>query len=120
MDQRNGVYKLMEVNGRHNLSGLLAVYCGLNFPELHYKHLVLGEIPSQPKYQEGKYWIDLSRDFAYYFPWIIKREESLISQFLLPYRADHIYAIFDSKDIGPFIKRAGTLVRYFFNHKESL
>ena len=117
MDQRNGVYKLMEVNGRHNLSGLLASYCGLNFPLLHYRHLVFGEIPSQSRYEEGKYWIDLSRDFAYYFPRIIKGKNS-INQFLQPYRADHIYAIFDTKDISPFIKRAGTLVRYFFNHKD--
>lgn len=119
MDQRTGIYKLMEVNGRHNLSGLLAVYCGLNFPEMHYKHLVLGEIPSQPRYKEGKYWIDLSRDFAYHFPWIIKGKNS-ISQYLLPYRADHIYAIYDTKDIGPFFKRTGTLVRHFFNHKVTL
>jgi len=27
-DSRDGVYRLMEVNGRHNLSGLLAVRCG--------------------------------------------------------------------------------------------
>lgn len=37
LDPRNGVYKLMEVNGRHNLSGWLAVSCGLNFPKLHYQ-----------------------------------------------------------------------------------
>ena len=42
-DPRDNVYKLIEVNGRHNLSLMLAVYCGLNFPELHYKHLVFGE-----------------------------------------------------------------------------
>ncbi len=39
-DRRDGVYKLMEVNGRHNLSGLLAVRCGVNFPLIHYRHLV--------------------------------------------------------------------------------
>jgi len=33
-DPRDGVHKLMEVNGRHNLSTLLAVRCGINFPWL--------------------------------------------------------------------------------------
>jgi predicted ATP-grasp superfamily ATP-dependent carboligase len=36
-DPRDDVYKLMEVNGRHNLSSQLAVSCGINFPWVHYK-----------------------------------------------------------------------------------
>lgn len=31
-DPRNGVYKLMEINGRHNMSAILAVRCGINYP----------------------------------------------------------------------------------------
>ncbi|MDQ4032416.1 MAG: hypothetical protein M3332_09165, partial [Actinomycetota bacterium] len=38
MDPRDGVYKLIEVNARHNLSSLLATRCGINFPWLQYRH----------------------------------------------------------------------------------
>ena len=44
-DARDGGYTLMEVNGRHNLSGQLAVRCGINFPLLHYRHLAEGVAP---------------------------------------------------------------------------
>jgi D-aspartate ligase len=118
-DPRDGVYKLMEVNGRHNLSGLLAVYCGLNFPELHYRHLVFGEIPKQNKYDEGKYWIDLTRDVAYYFPLLIKGKYS-IRDFIKPYSSDHVDAIFNTMDISPFIKRGKTLLRFLINKKSTL
>lgn len=37
-DPRDGIYKLMEVNGRHNRSSALAVQCGVNFPWIQYKH----------------------------------------------------------------------------------
>jgi predicted ATP-grasp superfamily ATP-dependent carboligase len=64
-DPRDGVYKLMDINPRHNLSTLLAVRCGMNFPWLHYWHLVSGELPSAERFRQGVYWIDLSRDVIY-------------------------------------------------------
>ena len=45
LDRRDGVYKLMDVNGRHNLSGMLAVRSGLNFPLRQYRHLAEGIVP---------------------------------------------------------------------------
>ena len=44
-DPRDGRYKVMEVNARHNLSSLLATRCGLNFPWMQYQHLVDGIVP---------------------------------------------------------------------------
>jgi hypothetical protein len=38
-DRRDGQYKVMEVNARHNLSSLLATRCGLNFPWMQDQHL---------------------------------------------------------------------------------
>ncbi|MEN6522914.1 MAG: hypothetical protein ABFD14_04235 [Anaerolineaceae bacterium] len=117
-DSHDGVYKLMEVNGRHNLSGALAVYCGVNFPLMHYRHLMLGEVPSQIDYQKGIYWIDLTRDWAYHlkralqgkYPW---------KQFITPYQKNHVFAILDVHDMGPFIKRVTTLVQDGLSGKRS-
>ena len=53
-DPRDGVYKLMEVNGRHNRSGLLAWKCGLSFPRLQYEHLMFGRLPREaPGFRGG-------------------------------------------------------------------
>ena len=65
LDRRDGVYKLMEVNGRHNLSGLLAVRCGVNFPLMQYRHLAEGVLPRGGPYRTGIYWTDVVRDVGY-------------------------------------------------------
>lgn len=119
LDSRDGLYKLMEVNGRHNLSGLLATRCGLNFPVMHYHHLVFGEIPAQTRYELGKYWIDLSRDFAYYFTGILAGKYS-VGDFIKPYFSKHVFAIYDPRDMGPFFMRDKILIRDLFTGERSL
>jgi D-aspartate ligase len=63
-DARDGTYKLMELNGRHNRSGSLAVACGINFPCCSYLHALGEKLPAgQPEQAEGVYWLDEVRDF---------------------------------------------------------
>jgi D-aspartate ligase len=109
-DARDGVYKLMEVNGRHNLSGLLAVRCGINFPWIHYQHLVCGELPSASDYRTGIYWIDIMRDVGYSLKCLGKEGYSL-SAFIQPYRSPHVFAIWDKQDPKPFVRRCISLAR---------
>ena len=104
LDPRDGVYKLMEVNGRHNLSTLLAVRSGMNFPWLHYQHLVEEILPEKSTFQEGIYWIDVERDLKY-LPKQFSQQKVSLLQFLLPYFRPHISAIFDWRDPAPFFKR---------------
>jgi predicted ATP-grasp superfamily ATP-dependent carboligase len=112
-DIRDGTFKLMEVNGRHNLSTLLSVKCGINFPWLMYKHLVLGDLPSASDYKSGIYWIDLTKDIIYNLAHYHKERYSLV-QYLRPYISPHVFAILDWKDPKPFIKRWIDLVRMPF------
>jgi len=109
-DARDGVYKLMEVNGRHNLSGLLAVRCGINFPWIHYNHLLYGELPTARDYQAGVYWIDIIRDIGYSLK-CFGREHYSLSQYIQPYRKPHIFAILDRRDPKPFMRRCSNLAR---------
>lgn len=109
-DARDGVYKLMEVNGRHNRSSLLAVRCGLNFPWLQYKHLVQGEWPSANDYRTGVYWISLARDVCYSAKYHSTERYSLI-QYVRPYIRPHVFAILDSKDPLPFVQRCIDLAK---------
>ena len=111
-DPRDGVYKLIDVNGRHNLSTLLAVHCGINFPWIHYKHLVEGELPSSNGFRENIYWIDLIRD-AFYSISHIKSNPSFI-QFAKPYIHSRQFAILDWKDPKPFLRRIVYLIKRAF------
>jgi predicted ATP-grasp superfamily ATP-dependent carboligase len=110
-DERDGVYKLMEVNGRHNLSSLLAVRCGINFPWLHYRHLVYGERPVASEYQEGVYWVDLIRDVGYSLK-CGRQEHYSLGDYLRPYAKPHVFAVLDFKDVRPFAKQCADLVGF--------
>jgi predicted ATP-grasp superfamily ATP-dependent carboligase len=109
-DARDGVYKLMEVNGRHNRSTLLAVRSGLNFPYLQYRHLVEGELPAQAPYKTGIYWISLDREIGYGIRFF-RREKYSPAQYLRPYIHTHVYDYLDWKDMRPFMRRGLNLLK---------
>lgn len=109
-DERDGIYKIMDVNGRQNLSTLLSVKCGINFPWITYRHLAYGETPSPCNFRQGVYWIDFTKDVI--FSLIKCRSERYsLSQYLRPYLEPHIFAILDWKDMRPFLKRCLDLFR---------
>lgn len=103
-DPRDGEYKVMEVNARHNLSSLLATRCGLNFPWMQYQHLVDGVVPEQRDYEQGVYWIDITRDIRNVRHYLGRPGYS-VGRFLTPYRRSRVFAVLDSHDIGPAAAR---------------
>jgi len=103
-DARDGSYKLMEVNGRHNMSSRLAARCGIDFPWLEYRHLAYGEPPAPRDFEDGIYWIDLTRDAAHTFRhW--RSESYSLPQLLGPYLRPHVFAELDWRDPRPFVNR---------------
>ncbi|RQW83460.1 MAG: hypothetical protein EHM79_16095 [Geobacter sp.] len=112
-DQRNGVYKLMEVNCRNNLSGLLAVTCGINFPWILYRHLMYGEINRATTFKENVYWIDLDKDLLRFF--ISRKEEGYsLKEYLLPYCKKKVFAISSFNDPLPYVMRVTYLMKLLF------
>jgi predicted ATP-grasp superfamily ATP-dependent carboligase len=109
-DSRDGVYKLMEVNGRHNRSCLLAVACGINFPWIEYMHLVHGQKPASMAYRDGVYWIDEFRDCMHSIKYF-GREGCSIRGYFLPYFREHVFAVYDPQDPKPFLKRCVDMVK---------
>ena len=107
-DARDGGYRLMEVNGRFNLSSLLSERCGMNFPWIVYRHLVTGEVESVDDFREGVYWIDGTKDLAYGLPELVRRPWT-IGRFVAPYRAERVFAVLDGDDLWPFAKRYALL-----------
>ncbi|MBS4062752.1 MAG: hypothetical protein KG029_20320 [Bacteroidetes bacterium] len=114
-DARDGIYKLIDVNGRHNLSTLLAVNCGINFPWLHYRHLVEGIVPEQTSFRDEFFWIDMERDLPFIPQQIFKQGESL-AQIISPYINPHVSAVYDSQDPKPFYKRYADFSKNALGH----
>jgi len=110
LDQRDGRYKLLEVNGRHNLSGMLAIRCGVNFPLIQYRHLVEGVTPSSGTQRDGVYWTDVLRDIGYSLA-NLRSERLSPLDCLGPYARRHCDAILDRGDMGPFWTRLRYLAR---------
>jgi predicted ATP-grasp superfamily ATP-dependent carboligase len=112
-DQRSGVYKLMEVNCRNNLSGSLAVTCGINFPWILYRHLMYDEVNRATSFKENVYWIDLDKDILRFF--ISHKEEGYsLKQYLQPYCKEKIFAILSADDPLPYVKRVSYLTKLLF------
>jgi len=104
-DERDGVYKLMEVNCRHNLTGSLAPRCGIDFPWMTYAHIARGELPEPvTDFEEGVYWIDLPKDVMHFFT-SRRLEGYTVREYLKPYLHRKVFAILDSRDPAPFVRR---------------
>jgi D-aspartate ligase len=103
-DSRDGIYKLMEINGRHNRSGLLSLRCGINFPLIEYKHLTEGKRPVPCSFQPDKYWIDEFHDIVSSLKYYRKERYSL-KEYLRPYFRSNIFSVFNFSDPKPFLKR---------------
>ena len=113
-DVRDGIYKLMEVNGRHNRSTLLAYKCGLNFPLIQYEHLMDGKKKSYIKYKKDVYWIDIAKDLFVCHKYLIDRGYSF-KKWISPYFKEKIFATYNSRDLKPFIKRVFDIFKMILN-----
>jgi D-aspartate ligase len=109
-DSRDRRYKLLEVNARHNMSSLLAVRCGVNFPLIEYRYRIRGEMPRPVRQRDGIYWLDNLKDVVYSLRGF--RQEGLsLSTYVMPYARPHCDAILDRDDLGPFGARLSSLGR---------
>jgi D-aspartate ligase len=103
-DRRDGTYKLMEVNARHNLSASLAIGCGIDFPWMQYRHLMYGEPPTPREHAVGVYWIDIASDIKQTLL-NIRHEGMTLREFVRPYASPHVFAVESARDPLPFIRR---------------
>jgi predicted ATP-grasp superfamily ATP-dependent carboligase len=101
-DTRERTFKLLEVNGRHNLSTLLSIRCGLNFPWISYRHLTTGERPSPLCARTGLYWIDETEEIPY-MATPAGRDSRPIRELLRPWVREHVFAVYDPNDRAPLI-----------------
>ncbi len=104
-DARDRTFKLLEVNGRPNLSSLLSIRSGLNFPWIAYRHLTTGERPPPVRPRRGLYWIDETRDVPLSAT-RAGRDARPMQEILRPWFRDHVFAVYDPDDMAPLVRGA--------------
>lgn len=111
-DERDGVYKLIEVNGRHNLSSMLAVRTGVDFPWIEYNHKLHGVLPERVEaFEEGRYWIDVLRDLGETLR--ARRAEGYgVADYARPYLRRRCYADWSWRDPAPMVTRLSDAIRH--------
>jgi D-aspartate ligase len=109
-DDRDGRYKLMEVNGRFNLSSALMLRCGVNFPLMVYQHLVGQPVPAASPSYRRTYWISGTKDVLFGARDLAGRRISA-RRFLRPYASRHVFAVLDRQDLRPSAVRYAHLAR---------
>lgn len=102
LDERDAQFKLLDFNGRHNLSGMLPLKCGINFPWLTY--LLNADQPLTPvtnRAPEGVYWLDLANEAASLAAHLRRRTWPDSGPLLRPYRSRRVFAVESILDPGP-------------------
>ncbi len=110
LDRRDGTYKLLEVNGRHNRSSLLSTASGVNFPWIEFRHRTAGERPGPVRAREGLYWIDEMQELRYAIT-AAGRDGAGLRDLARPWLRDHVFAVFDPRDPAPFARELAWMGR---------
>jgi predicted ATP-grasp superfamily ATP-dependent carboligase len=102
-DPRDNQLKFIEINIRMSRMILLPTACGINFPWIIYKDLLHNEQIKFNDYTEGLYWIEINSDILNTI-FRHSKEHFSIKEYFEPYFAPQkTFAIFNIKDIKPYI-----------------
>jgi D-aspartate ligase len=104
-DARDGRLKLIEVNVRMPRGGMLAVACGVNFPQILYADLMRNEQRYVEDYVRDLYWIELLPDLLNMTlnPYGEKRYSW--RENLAPYFSrKKVFADWNWRDVRPFLR----------------
>lgn len=113
-DERDGQLKFIEVNVRMPRMISIATASDCNIPWIIYKDLVLNERVEINHYREDLYWIEIYADILNSV-FRHSKEKFSIKEYLSPYLAKHkTFAIYDRRDIMPFILQTMKLPRLLF------
>jgi predicted ATP-grasp superfamily ATP-dependent carboligase len=109
-DERDGVYRLMELNPRLGSYAQLAIDCGPNLPLMEYLDLA-GQGPEPHlHYRTGVRWLDPLYDVRS-FRWSLCHERLSPWSWLKSLRGVSSYSSFARDDLGPFRRDIANLAR---------
>lgn len=102
-DERDGEYKMIELNARYWLQNIQATCAGINFPLIQYLDLTGQQLNSPRDYTDGISWIDAVQDFGAFYE--LNRQGKLsITSWLKSISTADCHAFFERDDLVPFIQ----------------
>lgn len=116
-DRRDGILKLMELNGRHNHSGSLDLACGINFPYLSFQQ-ALGDAIAVPKAgpADGVHWLDEIKDIRGLVN-ACRKGGAGPHRFLAPYLTRHASALGSLTDPLPALNAVAASIAVLVQRK---
>jgi len=106
IDERDGSYRMLELNPRLWLQNIQATMAGVNFPEIYYRD-VIGEHPRPVlSFDEGAIWINLKKDLLS-FAINRRQNETGIGEWLRSVLFADSYAWFAWDDPRPGVATGG-------------
>jgi D-aspartate ligase len=103
-DDRDGAWKLIELNPRLWQQNGFATHCGANLPMAQYRDLT-GQAPVEQSYRVGVRWLDEFRDLrsaiVHY-----RTGRMTLRQWVASYGSVRAFALLATDDMGPFLAAA--------------
>jgi predicted ATP-grasp superfamily ATP-dependent carboligase len=114
-DDRDGVFKLIELNPRLWLQAQLAVDSGIDLPLIQYLDLTGQPMPEKATYREGVIWLDWVDDYHICRLLYLQGELST-AQWITSWLSARSHATFAVDDIKPFLAAGRPAARIIINN----
>ncbi|MBI0583766.1 MAG: ATP-grasp domain-containing protein [Methanomassiliicoccus sp.] len=103
LDERDGRYKMLDINSRFWFQTIQATCAGINFPLIQYLDLTGQKMPEAPQQRDGVYWINPMSDVLS----IISRprRKGDLRRAITPYFEAEGFSYFAKDDLMPAIKK---------------
>jgi D-aspartate ligase len=104
-DDRDGRFKLIEINGRTAMTDELPIASGIDFPWIAYRDLTGETVEEVLRFKEGVKWFRVRHDLAAFRQY--RREGTLtLGAWLKSYRGPKVYSTFSWKDPLCLVRRS--------------
>lgn len=105
-DDRDGSYKLLEINPRTSSWNLLAAEAGVNLPYIAYRDAIGAPPEPPPTQRDGLRYLYLDHDVRAF--WDYRRHGDItLAQWLGSLRGPKVYQLFAADDLRPFLHDLG-------------
>ncbi|MCI0472898.1 MAG: hypothetical protein L0Y76_04870 [Ignavibacteria bacterium] len=100
-DERDGKFKLIELNSRYWQQNSLSDKCGINFPLMEYLYLTCQDYSGfHNDYEQGIKWINVYMDFASFL--VYRKEKQLsLSEWIDQLKGKKVFSDFAGDDLMP-------------------
>jgi D-aspartate ligase len=114
-DEKDGNYKLIELNPRFWQQNIQATYAGINFPYINYLDCIGIQVEQNLKFKEGISWVALEEDFRSFLA-NRKRGEISLSKWLKFILLADCHEHYSRDDLKPSWIQLKRLVRRFLKY----